>query len=121
MDGSPEGPAGDAALIAAAIRHAKAQAQLDLSPCSQVRGVWNIARACFLELHPRPHTSHCYTLPAANLLYITCCTLNRCLLHPCAPPPQWLRFLELHYQRLDRNDVECHREVTVLFLVDADK
>eukprot|EP00887_Chlorella_sp_A99_P007056 scaffold2.g7056.t1 len=67
LDGDPTHPdpaAARAALVAAATRHARAQAQLDLTRCSE-----------------------------------------------------WVRFLEVHYQRLDRNDVEHHREVAVLFLL----
>jgi hypothetical protein len=63
VDGDPA--AGDAALVAAAVRHVAAQTQLDLSGAA------------------------------------------------------FKRFIEVHYTRLDRNDVEHHREVTVIFLVDA--
>ncbi|KAL4853770.1 Cell cycle and apoptosis regulator protein 2 [Chlorella vulgaris] len=40
---------------------------------------------------------------------------------PQAGEGDWQRFLEVHYMRLDRNDVEHHQEVTVVYLVDASR
>lgn len=37
VDGDPAGTAGEAALVAAAVRHCRAQTRLDLSACTQVR------------------------------------------------------------------------------------
>lgn len=68
VDGDPA--EGDTALVAAAVRHVRAQVGLDLGPAA-----------------------------AAG----------------------FTRFLEVHYTRLDRNDVEHHQEVTVIFLADASR